>query len=64
MSLTTCPVCGAEATAEYDEVDIGVGIMRGLRGIECVNGHQVGQRSCCPTLDSEPHHPILCDAQA
>ena len=51
-----CPKCGGHDVDEWaDEVDIGVGVQRHVRGIECATCGQIALLDCCRAWDFQPH---------
>jgi len=50
-----CPYCKAELEPVYEEIDIGVGMMRRLVGAQCKGGdrHVFAACNTCEQLDVE-----------
>ena len=51
MSEVACPVCGKTCEEVVDEVDIGAGIMRNVRGYDCPACGQLAVCFSCGALD-------------
>ena len=48
--------CGAPMTELVEEVDIGVGVQRHIRGYECpACGEQIALRDCCGSVVGAAH---------
>lgn len=57
-----CACGSADLEEEYDEVDIGVGALRRLRGVTCMAcGRQTAIDPCCGRFGSALHEPWCPD---
>lgn len=60
-----CPKCNEVGVEELaDEVDIGVGIIRHVFGLECRNCGEIGICGTCGAFDFQPHKQYCGELKA